>query len=95
MHTLRAKIHILTNQMQTILGYLELEEYTKALKATKDAIRELRSIATVLSGHLISVRSEAVIVPDGTEVHEASEVKKPAPQKNAVVVLPKKDINLK
>jgi hypothetical protein len=92
---LRSKVHILTNQMQAILGYLELEEYQKALTATKLAIRELRGIATVLTGHMLSVRSEAVIVPDRAVVKKASEVKHPELKKNTVVIVPRKDIQEK
>lgn len=41
---LKERVHALTNQVQSILGYLELEEYEKAMIHTKLARKELQAL---------------------------------------------------
>src|ERR1039458_2812312 len=61
----------MTNYLQLISGYLELEDYTKALRKTKETIKELHALATSLTGladgGMTVPEDGAVVVPHGSE----------------------------
>jgi hypothetical protein len=68
----KESVHRMTNHLQLISGYLEMEEYTKALVRTRETIKELHALATSLTG-LASVgmtvpKDGAVVVPHGSTV---------------------------
>lgn len=57
MEHIKAHVMRLTNIMQEVLSYLELEEYGKAYHSTKEAVQILHLIAKALSGY--STQAEA------------------------------------
>jgi len=70
--SVKASVHRMTNHLQLISGYLELEDYPKALWKTRKTIKELHGLATSLTG-LASVgmtvpEDGAVVVPHGSTV---------------------------
>ena len=65
-------IHRMTSHLQLISGYLEMQDYTKALGKTRETINELHALATSLTG-LANVgmtvpEDGAVVVPHGSTV---------------------------
>jgi hypothetical protein len=68
----KESVHRMTSQLQLISGYLEMEDYGKALGKTKETIKELHALATSLTG-LANVgmtvpKDGAVVVPHGSRV---------------------------
>jgi hypothetical protein len=68
----KESVHRMTNQLQLISGYLEMEVYPKALGKTRETIKELHLLATSLTG-LANVgmtvpKGGAVVVPHGSTV---------------------------
>ena len=68
----RESVHRMTSHLQLISGYLEMEDYTRALEKTKETMNELQALATSLSG-LANVgmtvpKDGAVVVPHGSTV---------------------------
>ena len=68
----KESVHRMTNHLQLISAYLEMEDYAKALGKTKETIKELRALATSLTG-LTNVamtvpKDGAVVVPHGSTV---------------------------
>jgi hypothetical protein len=68
----KESVHRMTSHLQLISGYLEMEDYTRALGKTRETIKELRGLAKSLSG-LANVgmtvpKDGAVVVPHGTTV---------------------------
>lgn len=45
---LKTDVHKLTNLLQVVIGYLELEDYEKSLVAAKDCIKLLNRLAVDL-----------------------------------------------
>ena len=43
-------VHRMTSHLQLISGYLEMENYTKALGKTREAIKEMHALAKSLTG---------------------------------------------
>jgi hypothetical protein len=43
-------VHRMTNHLQLISGYLELEDYIKAMGKTRETIKEMHAVATSLNG---------------------------------------------
>jgi|SRR5580700_1651757 hypothetical protein len=65
-------VHRMTNHLQLISGYLEMENYTRALEKTKETIKEMHALAVSLTG-LANVgmtvpEDGAVVVPHGSTV---------------------------
>jgi hypothetical protein len=65
-------VHRMTNHLQLISGYLEMEDYTKALWQTRETIKEIHAMTTSLTG-LANVgmtvpKDGAVVVPHGSTV---------------------------
>jgi hypothetical protein len=65
-------VHRMTSHLQLISGYLELEDYTKALGKTRETIKELHALATSLTGlanlGMTVPEDGAVVVPHGSTV---------------------------
>ena len=68
----KESVHRMTNQLQLISGYLELEVYPKALGKTRETIKELHLLATSLTGladvGMTVPKGGAVVVPHGSTV---------------------------
>ena len=65
-------VHRMTSHLQLISGYLEMEDYGRALGKTKETMNELHALATSLTG-LANVgmtvpKDGAVVVPHGSTV---------------------------
>lgn len=96
MEHLKSKVHVLTNHMQAVMGYLELEEYGKALTEVRRAIKELRALAKMISGFkpfvpdaVVTVPKDAVVViPDGVVVVSPEKVDMHVPN-NVVAIVPR------
>jgi hypothetical protein len=72
MKAVKQSVHRMTNHLQLISGYLEMEDYTRALVKTRETIKELHALATSLTG-LANVgmtvpKDGAVVVPHGSTV---------------------------
>jgi hypothetical protein len=70
--SVKQSVHRMTNHLQLISGYLEMEDYTKALAKTRETVKELHTLAESLSG-LANVamtvpKEGAVVVPHGSTV---------------------------
>jgi hypothetical protein len=68
----KESVHRMTSHLQLISGYLEMEDYTRALGKTRETIKELRGLAKSLTG-LTNVgmtvpKDGAVVVPHGSTV---------------------------
>ncbi len=46
----KESVHKMTNQLQLVSGYLEMEVYPKALGKTRETMKELHTLATSLTG---------------------------------------------
>ena len=68
----KESVHRMTNQLQLISGYLEMEVYPKALGKTRETIKELHLLATSLTGladvGMTVPKGGAVVVPHGSTV---------------------------
>jgi hypothetical protein len=72
MKAVKASVHRMTSHLQLISGYLEMEDYARALVKTRETIKELHALATSLTG-LANVgmtvpKDGAVVVPHGSTV---------------------------
>jgi hypothetical protein len=72
MKAVKESVHRMTSHLQLISGYLEMEDYTRALVKTRETIKELHALATSLTG-LVNVgmtvpKDGAVVVPHGSTV---------------------------
>jgi hypothetical protein len=68
----KESVYRMTSHLQLISSYLEMEDYSKALRKTRETIKELHGLATSLTG-LANVRMTvpndgAVVVPHGSTV---------------------------
>lgn len=82
---IKATVHRLTNHLQTVLGYLELEQYAKALAAVKTTIKELQGLAKQLSGFVVThdvPPDKVVVVPESATIVRVD----PGKQSSIVVV---------
>ena len=68
----KESVHRMTNQLQLISGYLEMEVYHKALGKTRETMKELHTLATSLTGlahgGMTVPKDGAVVVPHGSTV---------------------------
>jgi hypothetical protein len=68
----KESVHRMTSHLQLISGYLEMEDYAKALRKTRETIKELHALAeslTGLAGLAMTVpKGGAVVVPHGSTV---------------------------
>jgi hypothetical protein len=70
--SVKESVRRMTTHLQLISGYLEMEDYTKALATTRETIKELHTMAERLTG-LANVgmtvpKEGAVVVPHGSTV---------------------------
>lgn len=87
---LKTHVHILTNRLQAILGYLELEDYKAALTTTRAAVKDVRALAAALAGQVMAMppkQHSVVIVPPGTQVEEAQNVNLTEPNSDTPRIL--------
>src|ERR1700682_2178727 len=68
----KESVHRMASHLQLISGYLEMEDYTKALGKTRETIKEVHALATSLTG-LANVgmtvpMDGAGVVPHGSTV---------------------------
>jgi hypothetical protein len=72
LHAVKQSVHRMTNHLQLISSYLELENYPKALRKTQETIKEMHALATSLTGLAgggMTVPTDgAVVVPHGSRV---------------------------
>ena len=72
LNAVKDSVHRMTSHLQLISGYLELEDYTRALGKTKETIKELHALATNLTGlakvGMTVPKDGAVVVPHGSTV---------------------------
>jgi hypothetical protein len=70
--SVKESVYRMTNHLQLINGYLEMEDYIKALAKTRETVKELHKLAESLSGlanEAMTVPKEgAVVVPHGSTV---------------------------
>lgn len=86
---LKQQVHRITNLLQEVLGYLEIQEYIKALSAVKRTIRELRGLATQVSGLCDSQplpEGSVVVVPHGTRTVSSEDVTVDIPPGDVAIV---------
>jgi hypothetical protein len=72
LNAVKHSVHRLTGQLQLISGYLEMEDYAKALGKTRETIKEMHALATSLTGlanaGMTVPQDGAVVVPHGSTV---------------------------
>jgi len=72
LNSVKESVHRMTSHLQLISGYLEMEDYTRALGKTKETIKELHALATSLTGFanvgMTVPKDGAVVVPHGSTV---------------------------
>lgn len=70
--SVKESVRRMTTHLQLISGYLEMEEYAKALAKTRETVKELHTLAeslTELANVGMTVPKEgAVVVPHGSTV---------------------------
>lgn len=70
--SVKESVRRMTSQLQLISGYLEMEDYPKALAKTRETVKELHQLAESLTGlanKAMTVPKEgAVVVPHGSTV---------------------------
>jgi hypothetical protein len=72
LNSVKESVRTMTTHLQLISGYLEMEDYTKALTKTRETVKELHKLAESLTG-LANVgmtvpKEGAVVVPHGSTV---------------------------
>lgn len=72
MKSVKESVRRMTSHLQLISGYLEIEDYTRALVKTRETVKELHTLAENLTG-MASVgmtvpKEGAVVVPHGSTV---------------------------
>jgi hypothetical protein len=72
LNAVKQSVHRMTNHLQLISSYLEMEDYAKALRKTKETIKELHGLATSLTGladgGMTVPEDGAIVVPHGSRV---------------------------
>jgi hypothetical protein len=70
--TIKALVHRMTSHLQLISGYLEMQDYTRALGKTRDTVKEMHALAASLTGltnaGMTVPKDGAVVVPHGSTV---------------------------
>jgi hypothetical protein len=70
--SVKQSVQRMTSNVQVISGYLELQDYSKALGRTKETIKEMHVLATSLAGladgGMTVPEDGAVVVPHGSRV---------------------------
>jgi hypothetical protein len=72
LNAVKQSLYRMTTHLQLISGYLEMEDYAKALGKTRETIKELHALATSLAGladvAMTVPEDGAVVVPHGSTV---------------------------
>jgi hypothetical protein len=70
--SVKESVRKMTSHLQLISGYLEIEDYTRALAKTRETVKELHALAESLtaltSGGMTVPKDGAVVVPHGSMV---------------------------
>jgi hypothetical protein len=68
----KQSVHRMTSHLQLVSSYLEMQDYTKALGRTKDTIKEMHALETILTSlanlGMTVPKDGAVVVPHGSTV---------------------------
>jgi hypothetical protein len=89
MESLKNGVHRITDHLQLVLGYLELEQYPKALAQVRAAIVDLRKLAVDVSGLIVARQmpnKSVVVVPHGTRVVSSEDVTVDIPTDSVSIV---------
>jgi hypothetical protein len=72
LNAVKKSVHKMTSNLQLISGYLEMQDYIKALDRTKETIKEMHalqaSLSGLASGGMTVPTDGAVVVPHGSRV---------------------------
>jgi len=72
LRAVKESLRRMTSHLQLISGYLEMEDYTKALATTRQTVKELHALAENLTGlaklGMTVPKDGAVVVPHGSTV---------------------------
>jgi hypothetical protein len=71
LRAVKESVRRMTSHLQLISGYLEMEDYVKALAKTRETVKELHTLAENLSGlanQMTVPKDGAVVVPHGSTV---------------------------
>jgi len=72
MKSVKESVRRMTSHLQLISGYLEIEDYTRALAKTRETVKELHKLAESLTGlaseGMTVPKEGAVVVPHGSTV---------------------------
>jgi hypothetical protein len=72
LNAVKESVRKMTSHLQLISGYLEMEDYAKALAKTRETVKELHMLAENLSGlanvEMTVPKGGAVVVPHGSTV---------------------------
>ena len=72
LNSVKESVRRMTSHLQLISGYLEMEDYAKALLKTRETVKELHKLAESLTGLAIKAmtvpKEGAVVVPHGSTV---------------------------
>lgn len=61
---LKQRVHQLANHMQSILGYIELNEFEKARHMVVEAVKELRQLSLSLGGTVVvPIKDSPAVLP--------------------------------
>lgn len=78
----KESVHRLTNMLQLVLSHIEMEDYKKALEATRNASKELRVLARMLLGIThdnvslyVAPKGSTIVVPSTAKVVTSDEIK--------------------
>jgi hypothetical protein len=72
LNSVKESVRRMTSHLQLISGYLEMEDYAKALAKTRETVKELHALAESLAGlantGMTVPKEGAVVVPHGSTV---------------------------
>src|ERR1700693_709293 len=72
LQSVKESVHRMTSHLQLISGYLEMEDYIKALSKTKETMKEMHALSVSLAGlanmRMTVPKDGAVVVPHGSTV---------------------------
>lgn len=93
MQDMKLAVHQLTNHLQSVLGYIELERYKEALGELKKALTELKGLTAMISGMVVHrmPKDSVVVIPHGTRTVSSEDVTVDVPV-DAVSIVPESDV---
>lgn len=77
LNLVRAQVHLVTDRLQMVLGYVELNQCDKALPVVKQTVKEMRALAKlVASAQTMTAKTVGAVIdaPAGPLVHPAEAV---------------------